>query len=332
MKTFMAMLMIGLCTAGAAAAQQSRGGGAGVQRLDAARMLLFDRDWPGAVAELRLIVADTKHARRDEASLWLAHGLFQMGKASDALQVITMLERDHPRSHWLLPAQSLRVQIAARTGRGDVLWSYAVPSRAPQPPPAPPTPGTMTPPRVTPAPRPPRTPSALPPGSDPAQRWIAMAPARVLTPVDIRIEALSGLLQREPDRAVPVLREIVVAQQETPQARRALFVLSLSPHEEARETVLHFAQSGPESLRLVAVGELARWPSETARTVLRAAYASGSARVKLAALRSLGAAGADRELIAIARAEANADLRGYAVAQLEQINTPPARAFLRSIK
>jgi hypothetical protein len=159
-----------------------------------------------------------------------------------------------------------------------------------------------------------------------------MAPPRVLTPVDIRIEALSGLMRRDPDRAVPVLREIVVTEQETPQARRALFVLSLSPHEDARETVLHFAQSGPESLRVVAVGNLARWPSDSARKVLTSAYSSGTARVKLAALRSLAASGADRELIAIARAETDSDLRGYAVAQLRQLDTPQARAFLRSMK
>lgn len=334
MKTFVAMVIVSLCAAGPAAAQEPRPGSAQSQRLDAARLLLFDRDWPGAVTELRRIVADAKAPQRDEASLWLAHGLFQMGNASEALQVIAALERDHPRSHWVLPAQSLRVQIAARTGRGDVLWSYAVPSVAPKPgaTPAPaPPPRTWQTPRVAPTPR---TPLTAPPAwpDTPAPPAALPAPPRVLTPVDIRIEALSGLMRRDPDRAVPVLREIVVEQQETPQARRALYVLGLSPHQHARETVLHFAQSGPESLRIVAVGNLAWWPSDSARKVLTSAYSSGTPRVKLAALRSLAASGADRELISIARAETDSDLRGYAIAQLRQLDTPQARAFLRSIK
>jgi hypothetical protein len=274
-------------------------------------MLLFDRDWPKAVVELRRIVADRKEPLRDEASLWLAHSLFQMGNAAEALHVIGALESDHPRSRWLLPAQSLRVEIAARTGRPDVLWSVAVPSvRVPQPP---------------------RTPVTLRSGSRQAGRLTTPVPM-ALTTLDVRIQALSGLMRREPDRAVPVLREIVVQAQETPQARRALLVLGLSTHEGARETVRRFAQSGPESLQVVAVGQLARWPSTNTRTLLAKTYGSGSARVKLAVLRSLGNAHGDEELIAIARSEDDRDLRGYAVAQLRQLNTPRALEYLKTLQ
>jgi hypothetical protein len=131
---------------------------------------------------------------------------------------------------------------------------------------------------------------------------------------------------------VPVLREIVIDEVETPQARRALFVLGLSPHEDARETVIQFTQTGPEGLRVVAVEQLGRWPTLSARNVLVSVYPNGTERVKLEVLRSLGEARADRELIRIARDEKDATLRGFAIGQLRTLDTAAARAFLRTVK
>jgi hypothetical protein len=212
-----------------------------------------------------------------------------------------------------------------------------------------------------------------------------------LTVMDVRIQALSGLLLREPDRAVPALREIVIEAQETPQARRALFVLGLSPHQQARQTIMQFAQTGPEALRVVAVGQLARWATPDAKHALTSAYAAGSDRVKLEVLRSLGESGGagflyeivtseadqdlresgifglghargrgelarlynrsgvsradraailealfaargDRELVAIARSEKDAELRTSAIDRLRLLDTQIARTFLRTAK
>ncbi|HEX6324676.1 MAG TPA: hypothetical protein VFZ36_13195 [Vicinamibacterales bacterium] len=312
MKTLCAAVVMMLSLAAAAPA---------ADRLDAARMFIFDRDWPKAVAELRRVVEDRQEPLRDEAAFWLAHSLFQMGNPPEALRVIEMLERDHARSRWVLPAQSLRVQIAAHTGRTDLLWRVAV-----QPAPRPPAP-----PRT---PVPPRTAAPAPPAPGPRVRVTAKAPPalQAFTMTDIRIEALNGLMRRDPERAVPVLREIVVEEIETPQARRALLVLGLSPHQGARETVMHFARTGPDALRVVAVEQMGRWPSPAARRALATVYPSGSDRVKLEVLRSLGEARADRELIRIARDETDQSLRGFAVAQLRQVDTAAARAFLGTIK
>ena len=306
-------------------------------RLDQARMLIFDRDWPRAVVELRRVLDDPKEPLHDEASFWLAHSLFQMGEPGEALVAIETIERRHPRSRWMLPAQSLRVEIATRTGRRDMLWRIAV---KPTPPPS--IPGISPPPTgvtVHPTPRPARTPrvpaGVAPPAAPDVPTPPAPPPAPAppgLTFIDVQIQALSGLLTAEPQRAVPVLREIVVDTAGTPQSRRALFVLGLSAHEDARETVIHFAQNGPEELRVVAVEQLKRFPALTARTVLTSVYANGTRRVKLEVLRSMREAGADRELIRIARTEQDAPLRGYAIAQLREMDTDVARAYLRTLK
>jgi hypothetical protein len=267
-------------------------------KLDAARLLMFDRDWAGAVVALRKVMADRREPLRDEAAFWLAHSLFQMGKASDALEVIGALESQHPRSRWLMPARSLRVEIATRTGSSELLWRAAQPPA----PPAPPTP--VTPPAAR-APRAPRAVGVPPPPAPPDPP----PPPPVMTMTDVRIQALSGLLLEAPDRAVPALREIVVQHQETPQARRALFVLGLSPHEQALETVMHFATTGPDALRVVAVEQLARWPSADAKRTMTYAYSSGSPRVKLQVLQSLGASGGASYLYEIVTTEDDPDLR-----------------------
>ncbi|MDQ3068707.1 MAG: hypothetical protein M3R55_03135, partial [Acidobacteriota bacterium] len=121
MKTLFGALLISLSLGAAVGAEGDR--------LDHARMLMFDRDWPKAVEELRRVVADRKEPLRDEASLWLAHTLFQIGRSTEALRVIAALETEYPRSRWLLPAQSLRVEIATKIGQPDVLWRAA---RVPQ--------------------------------------------------------------------------------------------------------------------------------------------------------------------------------------------------------
>lgn len=329
MKTLVAAVAVVLSLAGSVAASELRTGTGAepLDKLDRARLLIFDRNWPKAVAELKRVAEDRKEPLRDEALFWLAHSLFQMGDPAEALRVIERLERDHPRSRWVLPAASLRAQIATRTWRPEILWDIVV-RPAPAPPAQPASPSRVS---VAPRGERPRNPRLAPrPPAPPAAPEAPLPPA--LTFIDVKIQALSGLLVREPERAVPVLREIVVEAMETPQARRALFVLGMSPHEEAREAIVHFAQTGPDQLRVVAVEQLGRWRTLTARNVLTSVYESGSERVKLEVLRSLGEARADRELIRLARSEADEGLREYAVAQLRLIDTQAARAYLRTVK
>ena len=136
----------------------ARGAWAGApesKRLARAKDLIADEQWTLAIVELRAAAADAKEPRRDEALYWLANSLNQSGDQASAVETISRLERDFPKSMWLRPAQSLRIEIAVRLNRSDVLWWTAmsrpqawpqapiVPSspdqalRAPQTPPAP---------------------------------------------------------------------------------------------------------------------------------------------------------------------------------------------------
>src|SRR6476469_6809938 len=106
------------------------------KRMEHAKDLIADEQWVRAIDELKAAAADPKEANRDEALFWLAHSLYQAHDASAAVETIGRLEREYPLSRWVKPARSLRIEIAQRMQRNDVLWYTA----APPPPPAAPTP------------------------------------------------------------------------------------------------------------------------------------------------------------------------------------------------
>ena len=130
--------------AGAAPAPDSK-------RLAQAKDYIADEQWARAVVELQAVAADPKDPNRDEALFWLAHSEYQMGDAASAIQTISRLEREYRRSRWLRPAASLRVEIAQRLQRDDLLWTFVSAPRPPRAAPAGTPPPTM------------RTPDGMPP-------------------------------------------------------------------------------------------------------------------------------------------------------------------------
>src|SRR5262245_64167433 len=148
------------------------------KRMERAKDLIADEQWVRAVDELKAAVADPKENNRDEALFWLAHSLNQTHDASGAIDAIGRLEREYPSSRWVKPARSLRIEIAQRLQRSDVLWWYTTPPPAPAvaatppvaafptPPPTPaaaPAAAPVPVPASTATPRPPAAPKAFPP-------------------------------------------------------------------------------------------------------------------------------------------------------------------------
>src|SRR5690606_23029553 len=166
---------------------------------------------------------------------------------------IARLERQHPTSRWVKPARSLRIEIAQKLRRDDVLWYTAAP---PPPPPAPaatPRPAPAPPKVVTPA-----RPSAPEPPSAPAANTVPKTPVVVAPPMPVpsplwipegwnpdmslRIQALGSLMQTDAPKVIPVLKEIALEAHDTNEARRALFVLAQSGRPEAQTTILEVAK------------------------------------------------------------------------------------------
>jgi hypothetical protein len=152
------------------------------KRLAQAKDLIADEQWPQAVEVLRAAASDPKEPNRDEALFWLAHSQHQVRDTLGALETIQRLERDYRASRWVKPARSLRIEIAQRQRRNDVLWYTAAPPPPPAPPEpvpaAPPAPPAAAAPRAVPTPRPAMPPAApASPAPAPSSRATSATPA-----------------------------------------------------------------------------------------------------------------------------------------------------------
>jgi hypothetical protein len=267
-----------------------------------------------------------------------------------ALQTIADLERRHASSRWVKPANSLRVEIAQKLQRTDVLWrmtaappappapfSSVPPARAPQPA-APP----MTPPTAVPAPGKPPTsmtpkpahPPALPKPGDPPPppgRPAAGAPpappprlSTLLIPegwspdTNLRIQALGSLIQTDAERVIPMLREIALESGNPREASRAVFVLAQSGNPEAHSTVVDVARRGAESVRIAAVRELGRFGGPAVSAELVKLYGDSSEPVKYQVVNALGDRAATSALLRIAQTESNRRLQERAIVRIGQ--------------
>ena len=283
-------------------------GGADSQRLARAKDYIADEQWARAVDELRAALQDPKEPAPDEARFWLAHSLYHLGRTAEALQTIDALEERHPKSRWVSPARSLRIEIAYNLRREDMLWRFVAPA-----PPAPPTP--QAPPK---SPRPSAAPAAPAPPAPPAPAAPAAAPAppappAVISDMDLRIQALSSLMRSHAEQVIPILKEMVYEVKTTEEARRALFVLARSDRPEARATVIEVARKGPESIRIAAVREMSYvgWPDVNQELLV--VYSDGTPGVRHQVVRTLGQRGSAEALAEIARKEADRELRDSAI-------------------
>jgi hypothetical protein len=351
LKVLRVLMVLALVVAPHALAEPVGAAPAESERLGRAKDFIADERWTRAIAELRVVVADRREPARDEAAFWLAHSLYQAGEPGEALSVIDALEREQPRSRWVKPARSLRIEIAHRLKRTDLLWKVATP---PVPPPAPPKTGPVgpdapPPPPDAPVARQPKRSRAAQPVKPPVKT--AIAPEFTLTwDTDLRIQALSSLMSSEAARVVPILREIALKTDDEAQARRAIYVLAQSNRADARSTIVEVARSGDEPRQVTAVKVLAYqgWPE--AEKVLLDVYDAATPHVKRQVIRVFGnvgsriqlrqlfdtsqdvelkhaiinalfEAGATSELQRISKQEKNDDIRRAANAKLELLAT-----------
>ena len=311
------------------------------RRLGLAKDYIADEQWVRAIAELQVVAADPKEANRDEALFWLAHSEHETGDHAAAIQTIARLERLFPRSRWVRPARSLRVEIAQRLNRDDVLWAVVAPPAPPAPPaprpatppvpaatPAPPAPGARPRPGAMPArmaPPAPDAPAALVPGSE-----YFLPPTPYPPDTDLRIEALSGLLEGHGERVIPLLREIALDGNSPDEARRAILVLARSQRPDARTTVVEVARRGAEPVRLAAIREMGRFEGVGVTAQLMQVYASApTPRVKRQIVSSLGERADNVSLLHIVKAESDPAVRNTAIVTLGRL--PDARVQLRTL-
>ena len=299
------------------------------KRMERAKDLIADEEWVRAIEELNGAIADQKEPNKDEALFWLAHSQNQARDSAAAIETIRRLERDFPASRWVKPARSLRIEIAQRLQRNDVLWYTAAP---PPPPPAPRLPQYPSGERgdASGAPRSAgaahrrvqragcATGTAAPPARRvappvPPPAWI---PQGYLPDMDMRIQALASLIRTDAPKVIPMLRDIALESGNADEARRALFVLAQSGRPEARMTVVEVAKTGPEQVRVAAVRELGRVGGPAVATELLQVYSTADERVKYQVVSCAGQRDAAPALLRIAQSETDRRLRDVAIVTL----------------
>lgn len=270
------------------------------RRLAQAKDYIADEQWARAIAELQVAASDPKETHRDEALFWLAHSEHQTGDDAAAIETITKLERQYPRSPWVRIAASVRVEIAQRLRRDDVLWRLAVPPPAPPAPRAgvpPPAPVAAAPPAPTPAPgrRPPsrHAPPAMPP--EPATPVAAMPsatpppsvarPVGLTPPVPPQPMPPSALFPAPTEFWVPNASYLA----DTDLRIEALRVLLDSHGDRAIPLLREIAldRNSPDEARR-AVFVLAQSHRVDARNTVRELARRGAEPVRLAAIREIG--------------------------------------------
>jgi len=145
------------------------------------------------------------------------------------------------------------------------------------------------------------------------------------TDEDLKIIAINGLQQTDPERAVPLLEKVLQGSGSPKLKQRALFVLAQAGSLQAREAMARIArgQSNPD-LQRKAVEYLGLFGGKESRQVLADIYAGSSdVDVKRAILRSFMVVGDRERLLAAARGEKVVELRREAIRQLGVLGAQP---------
>jgi hypothetical protein len=135
---------------------------------------------------------------------------------------------------------------------------------------------------------------------------------------ELKMLAIQGLMNSDPERALPLLEKVLNGSGSPKEKSKALFVIAQSGSQQSREILGRIArgQSNPD-LQRKAVEYLGLFGGAEARKTLADVYASSSdASVKRSILRSYMIGGDRDHLFAAAKGEKDESLRREAIRQL----------------
>ncbi len=162
-----------------------------------------------------------------------------------------------------------------------------------------------------------------------AERLVSRRATALDEQEELKLYALNGLMQADPERAVPVLEKFLQGDQSLLLKERALFVLSQSDSPRARQILLETARTGaPAALRVKAIQMfgIAGEPEDLA--ALGALYREGTPEVRHSILDAWMIADATAPVLAAAKQERDAALRGRAIELLGVMDAHQALAEL----
>lgn len=141
---------------------------------------------------------------------------------------------------------------------------------------------------------------------------------------ELKMLAIQGLMNSDPQRALPLLEKTLNGTGTPKEKSKALFVVAQNGSAQSREILARIAkgQSNPD-LQRKAVEYLGLFGGQEARKTLAEIYSSTSdTSIKRAILRSYMIGGAREQLFAAAKGEKDEALRGEAIRQLGLVHAP----------
>jgi hypothetical protein len=135
---------------------------------------------------------------------------------------------------------------------------------------------------------------------------------------DLKLMALNGLMQADPDRALPLVEQMLAGAQSDKVRDRALFVLAQSGSPKAREVLVRIARSGTdEDQQTRAIRYLGLFGGQESRQALVDIYkTSQNPRARKAVLGAFMVAGDRARLLEVARTETSPELKREAIHQI----------------
>lgn len=135
---------------------------------------------------------------------------------------------------------------------------------------------------------------------------------------DLKLMALGGLMNADPDRAMPLVEQMLASSQSPKVRDRALFVLAQSGSPKAREVLVRIARTGPdEDTQARAIKYLGLFGGADSRQALVDIYKSSqNPRARKAVLQGFMVAGDRARLLEVARTETSPELKREAIHQI----------------
>jgi HEAT repeat protein len=132
---------------------------------------------------------------------------------------------------------------------------------------------------------------------------------------DLKLMALGGLMNADPERALPLVEQMLASSQSDKVRDRALFVLAQSGSPKAREALVRIARTGPdEDTQKRAIRYLGLFGGPESRQALVDIYKSSqSVSVRKAVLQGFMVAGDRARLLDVARTETSPELKREAI-------------------
>jgi HEAT repeat protein len=136
--------------------------------------------------------------------------------------------------------------------------------------------------------------------------------------LELKLMALNGLMNSDPERAIPLLDNLLKTSKEPKLRDKALFILSQSSSQQAYDILSRVAKNNSDpDLQRRAVRYLGIMGGERNRKLLADLYTSTSdINIKESVLKSYMVAGDRAHLLSLAKGEPNPELRGEAIKQL----------------